>query len=164
KEIYTTPFSTLISTSLNSSRLKDRVRLLVRTILSESLLFFVFTRCCIYLFDALISSTSFEIFTLPWVFWLMLLSSVLCNAARALFNEALLAFSCASCSSRLFTRLWLEARSTWALWYLLFRLLEPVCRAVNCLVPTRPVSSRPPNQTAAGAIKKRLAIQLNFYR
>ena len=48
KEMYTTPLSTCTSTSFSSSRLSERVRLFVSTILSESLLLFTSTRWRIY--------------------------------------------------------------------------------------------------------------------
>src|SRR4029078_1079415 len=79
REIYTTPFSTFTSTSCISSLLSDLVRLLVRTIFSESLLFLDAISCCIYLLDELISSTSLEIFTLPWPADVRHLSKAACS-------------------------------------------------------------------------------------
>ena len=85
KEIYTTPLSTCTSTSFISSLDSERVRLLVRTMLSESLLLFTSTRWRIYWFDSFIWSTSLEMFTLLELAFDKLWLRFFCNAALSFF-------------------------------------------------------------------------------
>src|SRR5678815_1741838 len=87
REMYTTPFDSCTSTSCISSRLKDLVRLLVSTMFKESLLFLDATNCWMYLLEALISSTSLEIFTLPSLVEVRHFSKAACKDCRWLRSE-----------------------------------------------------------------------------